>query len=510
MESPLRLINPQREAERHWVHEALEKLAQEAARSADTHLLKLNFPGFHGIDFYFKDEAAHPTGSLKHRLARSLFLYALCNGRLRGEQAVVDASSGSTAISEAWFARLLGLSFTAVMPAATAPGKIRDVQALGGRCDLVDDPAQVHARAAAHAAHGACHLDQFGLAERATDWRGNNNIAESIIGQLAREPSPEPTWIVCGAGTGGTSATIGRYLRYRRLATRLCVAEPTGSGFVQGWRTREPNARASRPTLIEGIGRPRVEPGFLFDVVDHVIEVPDTASIAAAWLLEDLLGRRYGGSSGTNLVACLQLASTMRARGERGSIVSLLCDRGERYAETLFDPAWLAAHDIDLAPARAALKGCIESGRWMPPPGSACTNDPTASPPHWRPTPVDRRSAGIAVSKRGDCNDRLHPSLAMHRLRQDRGAAAVHRRVPRPQDPDGRQGRARMCAGRTRGAAGTGRARPRDAAALRPGAATRRPVGGLVERAAGPSARGARADGRGQGIAGRHPDHRLR
>jgi cysteine synthase A len=363
MDSVLRLVNPQRETDRRWVHTALAKLAQEAARSADTHLLKLNFPGFHGIDFYFKDEAAHPSGSLKHRLARSLFLYALCNGRLRGGQTVVDASSGSTAISEAWFARLLGLPFVAVMPACTAPGKIRDVQALGGECDLVDDPAQVHARAAGHAARGACHLDQFGLAERATDWRGNNNIAESIIGQLALEAEPEPAWIVCGAGTGGTSATIGRYLRYRRLHTQLCVAEPAGSGFVHGWRNRDTQAVASQPTLIEGIGRPRVEPGFIFDVVDRVVEVPDAASIAAAWLLEELFGHRYGGSSGTNLVACLQLAASMRARGERGSIVSLLCDRGERYAQTLFDPSWLAARDIDLTPWTAALRTTLASGR---------------------------------------------------------------------------------------------------------------------------------------------------
>jgi len=347
---------PMAAPERRWVHDALARLQQEAARSADTHLLKLDFPGFPGIDFYFKDEAAHPTGSLKHRLARSLFLYALCNGRLHEGQTVVDASSGSTAISEAWFARLLGLPFIAVMPACTAPAKIRDVQLLGGECDLVDDPSAVHARAAAHAAHGACHLDQFGLAERATDWRGNNNIAESIIDQLALEPSPEPAWIVCGAGTGGTSATIGRYLRYRRLSTRLCVADPEGSGFARGWRLRDRSATAVQSTVIEGIGRPRVEPGFLFDVVDQVIEVPDAASVAAAWLLEELLGHRYGGSSGTNLVACLQLASSMRARGEHGSIVSLLCDRGERYTQTLFDPAWLAARNIDPAPWLATLR----------------------------------------------------------------------------------------------------------------------------------------------------------
>src|SRR3546814_11702278 len=107
-------------------------------------------------------------------------MYALCNGRRRPGQSVVDASSGSTAISEAWFAPLLGLQFTAVMPRATAPRKIADVQALGGHCDLVDDPAQVYERAAWHAPRGACHLDQFGLAASATDRPGNNNIPKRL------------------------------------------------------------------------------------------------------------------------------------------------------------------------------------------------------------------------------------------------------------------------------------------------------------------------------------------
>ena len=337
-------------SQRPWIRHAIEQLRREANRSADTHLLRLDLPQFPGIPFYFKDEAAHPPGSLKHRLARSLFLYALCNGRLREGQTVVDASSGSTAISEAWFARLLGLPFVAVMPACTAPRKIAEVQALGARCDLGDDPTDVHARAAWHAAHGACHLDQFALAERATDWRGNNNIAESILRQMALEPAAEPAWIVCGVGTGGTSATIGRYLRYQGLDTRLCVAEPTGGAFAQGWSTRDSAAVATRATVIEGIGRPRVEPGFLFDVVEDVVEVDDDRSIACAWWLEKWLGRRYGGSSGTNLAACLHLAERMRAQGEQGAIVSLLCDRGERYAQTLFDPAWLRARS--LAPDR--------------------------------------------------------------------------------------------------------------------------------------------------------------
>ena len=73
---------------------------------------------------YLKDESTHITGSLKHRLARSLFLYALCNSWIDEDTTVVEASSGSTAVSEAYFAALLGLPFVAVMPASTSRAKI--------------------------------------------------------------------------------------------------------------------------------------------------------------------------------------------------------------------------------------------------------------------------------------------------------------------------------------------------------------------------------------------------
>jgi cysteine synthase A len=342
-------------AERSWLHTAIRCLEREALRSADTHLLRLDLPAYPGIGFYLKDESAHPSGSLKHRLARSLFLYALCNGRLRQGQTVIDASSGSTAISEAWFARLLGLPFVAVMPQGTACAKQEAVRQLGGECELLPPGADTAAHARAWAeAHDACYLDQFGLAERATDWRGNNNIAESILRQVQAEPEPHPSWIVCGAGTGGTSATIGRFLRYRGLDTRLCVAEPTGGAFALGWRSGDRQARATAASVIEGIARSRVERGFLFEVVERVEEIDDVDSIAALRDLERLLGRRYGGSSGCNWIACLRLADEMRARGEHGAIVSLLCDSGERYADTLYNPTWLDARGFSRRLAASA------------------------------------------------------------------------------------------------------------------------------------------------------------
>jgi len=69
-------------------------------------------------------------------------------------------------------------------------------------------------------------MDQFTYAERATDWRGNNNIAESIFQQMEKEPHPIPHTVVMSAGTGGTSATLGRYFRYQAYPTQLVVVDP--------------------------------------------------------------------------------------------------------------------------------------------------------------------------------------------------------------------------------------------------------------------------------------------
>jgi cysteine synthase A len=217
---------------RAWVAEGVRRIEADAQRSADTHLIRFPLPATPGVDLYLKDESTHVTGSLKHRLARSLFLYALCNGWLADGMTVVEASSGSTAVSEAYFARLIGLDFVAVMPARTSPEKIDLIERQGGRCHLVADPATIYLTAQQLAADvGGHYMDQFTHAERATDWRGNNNIAESIFSQLRLERHPVPEWIVIGAGTGGTSATIGRYVRYRGHQTRLCVPDPDGSAF---------------------------------------------------------------------------------------------------------------------------------------------------------------------------------------------------------------------------------------------------------------------------------------
>jgi cysteine synthase len=330
-----------------WVADAIRKIEGDFSRSADTHLIALTLPaplGHPDIDVYLKDESTHPTGSLKHRLARSLFLYALCNGWIKQGTTVVEASSGSTAISEAYFAKLIGVPFIAVVPRSTAQSKCDLIRFYGGEVHLVDRSDQVYetSRALANST-GGHYMDQFTYAERATDWRGNNNIAESTFLQMHNERFPIPRWVVVGAGTGGTSATFGRFVRYRRIATKIAVVDPEHSVFTEYFQRGDRSVRSDQPGRIEGIGRPRVEPSFIREVIDDVMPVKDLNSIAAMRVLSDWLGRRVGPSTGTNLMGVIRLARQLASERQHGSIVSLICDSGERYHH-LYDDAWVAKH----------------------------------------------------------------------------------------------------------------------------------------------------------------------
>jgi len=343
-----------------WVAEAIAKINADAHRSADTHLFKLHGVNSGGVDIYLKDESTHPTGSLKHRLARSLFLYALCNGKIREGTPVIEASSGSTAVSEAYFAQMIGVKFIAVVPQSTAHSKIELIRLYGGEPHYVGSAPEMHDAAEALAADMNGHfMDQFTYAERATDWRGNNNIAESIFEQMALEPHPVPEMLVMSAGTGGTSATLGRFIRYRGHATQLTVVDPENSVFYDAFKTGDRNLTANCSSRIEGIGRPEVEHSFLPDVIDRMIKVPDAASVATMLWLEKLIGRKAGASTGTNLWGTLKIAREMIERGESGSIVTVMCDSGQRYLDTYYNPDWVAAKFGDLSAFSRELEGWV-------------------------------------------------------------------------------------------------------------------------------------------------------
>jgi cysteine synthase A len=126
------------------------------------------------------------------------------------------------------------------------------------------------------------------------------------------------------------------------------------------------NARLTleRGSRIEGIGRPRVEASFLPGVLDAMVKVPDVWSLGAMHSLSVRLGRRVGASTGTNLVAALACAQSLKARGVAGSIVTLLCDDGQRYRHSYFDDDWLRENDLECESQSNAIDTLMDSGTW--------------------------------------------------------------------------------------------------------------------------------------------------
>lgn len=355
---------------RRWAAWAIAVLETERQSVPETPLLRTPLPELPGINLILKDESQQPSGSLKHRLARALLVEAIASGEIGPGTTLVEASSGSTAVSLAWFAKRLGLKFLAVVPASTAPAKLAAIRAHGAETILARAGSDLEAMAEDIAVTtGGHHVDQFGRAAEVIDWRGTGNIAAALLAQLEAVGLGVPTWIVAGAGTGGTATTIGRHLRCRPALerTRLCVVDPEGSAYFRAFAcgdaagaSLEPTqlSASARPTatIVEGLGRDRVGEAFNPKVIDHMVAVSDEGSVSGAHWLARRTGRRFGPSTGTSIIGALILAEAMARRGETGTIALFGCDAGRLYADTIYDAGWLSANAMTCGGWRALLE----------------------------------------------------------------------------------------------------------------------------------------------------------
>jgi Cysteine synthase len=344
----------------------LRLLDEEAAerRGDPVRLHRYPLPEDWGITLYLLDESANPTGSLKHRVARALFRHAIHHGHIDDDTPVVEATGGNAAVSQAYFARLLDLPFTAVMPRKSSPEKVERIQRHGAAVHLVHPPLAIYSEARRLAAEeGGHYMDYLGNGARAVAaGTADDDLARVLFDRLALEKVPAPHWVVVGAGSGTTATTIGRYLRRHGLPTRLAVVDPENSAYFPGWVLNSTDYATGMPSRIEGIGRPRIEPGFTPDLVDLVIPVPDAASLAAMRFLRDTTGLSGGGSTGTNLWGAFLLIAKMRREGDRGTVATLICDDGDLYRDTYYNDTWLQAKGFDLAPNLERLHEFLATG----------------------------------------------------------------------------------------------------------------------------------------------------
>jgi cysteine synthase len=265
-----------------------------------------------------KLEAKNPGGSVKDRAALSMVLVAEREGKLVPGSTIIEATSGNTGISLAMIAAVRGYGCVVVMPEDMSLERRHILRAYGAEIVLTSAErgmtgAVERARALAHSTPGSWMSRQFeNPANPDAHTCGTGlEILEQTGGNIAA--------LVLGVGTGGTITGCGRVLRERLgAAVRIVAVEPATSAVLSG---RPPGGHG-----IQGLGAGFVPPILDRSLLDEIVTVTDVAAERMARRIAREEGLLVGPSSGANVHAAVEIA-----RRIKGTIITVLCDSGERY-----------------------------------------------------------------------------------------------------------------------------------------------------------------------------------
>ncbi|MEU9336086.1 pyridoxal-phosphate dependent enzyme [Streptomyces sp. NPDC048290] len=209
-----------------WARRAIDLLLADRACEPPTPLDRVPLPGRPGARVWLKDESRRPSGTAEHGPARDLLLDALREGRIDRDTPLFDTAGGGMALAQAYFARLLGLDCTAVLPAPPGPAEARAITRRGGRCRTAASPLAARELAERVGGH---FLDHRHRLPDALDWSGPHSLGAEILAEV-----PSVAWIVMP--DGDTTTGVGRHLRQSCRpggagpGARLAVVERPGAG----------------------------------------------------------------------------------------------------------------------------------------------------------------------------------------------------------------------------------------------------------------------------------------
>ncbi len=272
-----------------------------------------------GAAVWAKAELMNPAGSVKDRPALSMIVEAERAGRLGDGATIVEATSGNTGISLAMIAAVRGYRCVLVMPEDMSLERRYILRAYGA--DIVLTPATdgmtgavSRAKQVLEETPGAFMPSQF--ANPANPLAHERSTALEILEQTGGEISA----FVSGVGTGGTITGVGRVLRAKLgKSVSIVAVEPAGSAVLSG--------KPAGMHGIQGLGAGFVPQILERDLLDRVVEVSDVAAERMARRLAREEGLLVGPSSGANVHVACELAAELG----KGSVVTILCDSGERY-----------------------------------------------------------------------------------------------------------------------------------------------------------------------------------
>jgi cysteine synthase A len=288
-----------------------------------TPLVRINKLGSGKVTILAKLESKNPCGSVKDRIALSMIEAAEKQHQVRADTIIIEPTSGNTGIGLAFICAAKGYELILTMPESMSIERRKLLQLFGAR--IVLTPAE-------RGMPGAVEKAEQLVAENANSFMPQqfNNPANP---QIHRETTAKEIWIdsggdvdvlVAGVGTGGTLTGCGEVLREKKRNFRVIAVEPKDSPVLSGGKPG--------PHKIQGIGAGFVPEVLNVDIIDEIIQVSNEDAIETARQLATKEGILAGISAGANVWAAVQVSDRREFEGK--TIVTIVCDTGERYIST--------------------------------------------------------------------------------------------------------------------------------------------------------------------------------
>jgi cysteine synthase A len=300
-----------------------------------------------GCTILGKAEFMNPGQSVKDRAALFIIEDAVKKGELRPGGVIVEGTAGNTGIGLALVGNAMGFRSVIVIPQTQSQEK-KDTLRLCG-AELIEVPAvpysnpnnyvKVSGRLAAQLAksekNGAIWANQF---DNVANRQGH---VETTGPEIWRQTDGKVDGFVCAVGTGGTLAGVAVALKARSNAVRIALADPMGAALYSYYTTGTLKSEGS--SITEGIGQGRITKNLEDAPIDTAYQIPDAEAVPIIFDLLEHEGLCLGGSTGINVAGAIRLA---RQLGPGHTIVTILCDSGNRYQSKLFNPEFMRSKNL--------------------------------------------------------------------------------------------------------------------------------------------------------------------
>ncbi len=300
-----------------------------------------------GCTILGKCEFLNPGQSVKDRAALWIIRDAESRGLLKAGGVIVEGTAGNTGIGMTMVAKALGYRTVIVIPETQSQEKKDALRLLGA--ELVEVPAAPYRNPNNYVRLSGRLADQLAKTEpNGAIWANQfDNVVnrqahiESTGPEIWRDTNGKVDGFICACGSGGTLAGVATYLREQSDTVKIGIADPMGAALYSFYTSGELKSEGS--SISEGIGQGRITANLEGFKPDFACQVTDTEALDIIFALAEEEGMIMGGSTGVNIGGATKMAKEL---GPGHTIVTILCDYGNRYQSKVYNPDFLRSKDL--------------------------------------------------------------------------------------------------------------------------------------------------------------------